>query len=64
MRHNFQNDKQLSANQTHIQSPGMLAFQGLFYVRLVHWNARMTEMKRSGIEVHLVFADNGKFSKR
>lgn len=47
----FQRDKQLSANQTHIQSPGMLAFMGLFYMWLVHWNARMTEMKRSGIEV-------------
>ena len=38
--HNFQRDKQLSANKTHIQSPGVLAFQGLFYVRFVHWNAR------------------------
>ena len=47
----YQRDKQLSANQTHIQSPGMLAFMGLFYMWLVHWNARMTEMKQGGIEV-------------
>lgn len=38
----------------------MLAFQGLFIYILVHWNARMTEMKRSGIEVLLAFADNGR----
>lgn len=41
----------------------MLAFMGLFYMRLVHRNARMTEMKRSGIEVVLVFADNVKAPK-
>ena len=36
----------------------MLAFMGLLLYVFVHWNARMTEMKRSGIEVLLVFADN------
>lgn len=36
----------------------MLAFMGFFICVSVHWNARMTEMERSGIEVLLVFADN------
>ena len=35
-----------------------LAFQGFFVHVLVHRNARMTEMKRSGIEVIPAFADN------
>ena len=36
----------------------MLAFMGLLLCGLVHRNARMTEMKRSGIEVVPAFADN------
>ena len=31
----------------------MLAFPGLLLYGFVHWNARMTEMERSGIEVFL-----------
>ena len=46
-------DKQLSANKMDIKKPGMLAFTGFFVSNFVHWNARMTEMKRSGIEVFL-----------
>ena len=43
----------------------MLAFMGFFICVSVHWNARMTEMKRSGIEVILAFADNvRRFTKR
>ena len=47
----FQRDKQLSANKMDIKKPGMLAFTGFFVSNFVHWNARMTEMKRSEIEV-------------
>lgn len=36
----------------------MLAFVGLLLYISVHWNTRMTEMKQSGIEVLLAFADN------
>ena len=49
----FQRDKQLSANKMDIKKPGMLAFTGFFVSNFVHWNARMTEMKRSEIEVFL-----------
>lgn len=49
----FQRDKQLSANKMDIKKPGMLAFTGFFVSNFVHWNARMTEMKRSDIEVFL-----------
>ncbi len=38
----------------------MHAFKGLFLYGTVHRNANMTEMKRSGIEVGFVFADNAK----
>ena len=41
-----------------MEKPGMLAFKGFFIYFSVHWNARMAEMQRSGIEVILVFADN------
>ena len=41
-----------------MEKPRMLAFMGFFICVSVHWNARMTEMKRSGIEVILAFADN------
>ena len=63
MRLNFQRDKQLSANKKVYGNPRMLAFSGFFIYFFVHWNSRMTEMKRSEIEVLLGFADNGKFSK-
>ena len=54
----FQRDKQLSANKDAYTKPRMLAFKGLLLCGFVHRNARMTEMKRSGIEVLLAFADN------
>lgn len=54
-----QRDKQLSANRNIYQSPRMLAFMGLLLYISVHWNARMTEMEQSEIEVLLAFADNG-----
>ena len=61
----FQRDRQLSANRNVYQSPRMLAFVGLLLYISVHWNARMTEMKQSGIEVLIEFADNvGKLPKR
>ena len=41
-----------------MEKPRMLAFMGFFICLSVHRNARMTEMKRSGIEVILAFADN------
>ena len=39
-----------------MEKPRMLAFMGFLICVFVHWNARMTEMERSGIEVVLVFA--------
>jgi len=36
----------------------MLAFQGLFYMRIVHRNARMAEEIRRIFEVILAVADN------
>ena len=48
-----------------MEKPRMLAFMGFFIHIFVHWNARMTEMKQSGIEVVLAFADNvRRFTKR
>lgn len=38
----------------------MLAFKGLFSYGAVHRNAKMTEMKRSEIEVGFAYADNAK----
>ena len=38
-------------------------FRAFLYIP-VHWNARMTEMKRSVIEVILVFADNVPFLQK
>ena len=58
--HSFQNVRQLSANKDAYTKPRMLAFKGLLLCGFVHRNARMTEMERSGIEVDLVFADNGR----
>ena len=44
--------------ETHMEKPQVLASMGLLLCGLVHRNARMTEMERSGIEVILAFADN------